>query len=317
MNSKAATSAIVQIGIALSLLFALMVWAYWTTLAEMTRKWAHDPQYAHGYLVPVFALAMLWLRRARLKPDRISPSWWGLPVLLAAVTVRLVGVHYYFEWFDFISLLPCLFGLCLLLGGWHALRWSWPALAFLFFMIPLPFSVEVALRDPLRQIGTRVSTYLMQTIGLPAFSEGNVIVVNDFRIGVVEACSGLRMLLVFFALSTAVAMLSERRAWERIVLVFSAVPIALISNIARITVTGVLYVTVDAETAQFVFHDLSGWLMMPFALILLWIECWLLSHLYFVYEEQALVVAQAAPKAASQSLAGNQESRPHIEQSVR
>jgi exosortase len=157
-------------------------------------------------------------------------------------------------------------------------------------MIPLPFSIEVALQRPLRTFGTVTSTYIMQTIGLPALAEGNVIVVRDYRIGVEEACSGLRMLMIFFALSTAVALISERPLWERIVIVASAVPIALVTNIMRITVTGIFYLTGNEKLADLVFHDLAGWLMMPFALGLLWVELWVLSRL-FVEEEQRPLVA--------------------------
>lgn len=270
------------IAVSLIILAAGVGWSYWTTFALMSDKWANDPQYSHGYLVPVFAAVLLWLRRGQLDVTQLRPSWWGLPILIGGVLMRLAGSMYYLEWFDFLSILPVLFGICLLLGGWHALRWAWPAIAFLFFMIPLPYTLEVALRGPLRRVGTVASTYLMQTIGLPAVAEGNVIVVEEHRIGVVEACSGMRMLMIFFALSTAVALLSERPLWERIVVILSAVPIALISNIIRITVTGVLHLLVSSEIADLVFHDLAGWLMMPLGLLLLWLELWLLAHLFIV-----------------------------------
>jgi len=266
------------------------LWSYWSTLAIMANKWAHDPQYSHGYLVPLFALALLWMRRDLLDTTKLKPCWWGLPIVLVSIAIRLIAAQYYFEWFDFISLVPCIFGLCLLIGGWHAVRWAWPAIGFLLFMIPLPYSLEVMMRAPLRRVGTIVSTFLMQTLGLPALAEGFVIVVGDHDIGVAEACSGLRMLMIFFALSTAVALVSEKPLWEKIVIVLSAGPIALISNILRITVTGILYATVSSEIAELVFHDLAGWLMMPLGVALLWLELWLLSRIFVVEEERPLSV---------------------------
>ncbi len=267
-----------------------VIWAYWTALTAMADRWSRDPEYSHGYLVPLFALVILWMRRNMLDVSKLKPSWWGLPVLLAGVSLRLVAARYYLEWFDFLSLVPCVVGIGLMLGGWHALRWFWPAAGFLFFMIPLPFTLEVALREPLRRIGTVSSTYIMQTCGLPAFSEGMVIVVNDTRIGVVEACSGLRMLMIFFALASAVALLSQRPYWERAVIVLSAIPIALISNVARITVTGLLYGMKLDHLAKVVFHDLAGWLMMPLGLLLLWAELWFLSKLFITEDEQPMAV---------------------------
>src|SRR5436305_589397 len=82
------------------------------------------------------------------------------------------------------------------------------------------------LTEPLHGIATVSSTFLLQTLGLPALAEGNVILLNDVHIGIVEACSGLRMLVIFFALSTAVALLTRRPLWEKVVVALSAVPIA-------------------------------------------------------------------------------------------
>jgi exosortase len=147
-------------------------------------------------------------------------------------------------------------------------------------MVPLPYSLEQALREPLRRIGTHAGTYVLQTLGFAAISEGNVIVIEDTRVGVEEACSGLRMLMIFFALSTAVALLSKRVLWERVLIVLSAVPIALVANITRISATAILHRTAGPEIANMVFHDLAGWLMMPVALLLLWLELWILGTLF-------------------------------------
>jgi exosortase len=256
-----------------------LLWAYWTTLGEAAERWAHDPQYSHGYLVPAFALALLWMRRASFPAEDLHPSWWGLPLLLAGVALRLAGTHYYFVWFDAISLIPCTAGVIWMVGGWKLCRWSLPAVMFLIFMIPMPYTLEVMMADPLQRLATLTSTFALQTLGLPAIADGNVILLNDVRIGIVEACSGLRMMVIFFALSTAVALVIRRPLWERMLIAASAVPIALIVNISRITVTGVLHDTVGTEIANAVFHDLAGWLMMPVALALLGVELAILSRL--------------------------------------
>jgi len=257
-----------------------VLWSYWTTLGEAAERWSIDPQYSHGYLVPAFAALLLWLRRGRLAGGPARANGWGWPLLAAAIVLRFVGSYYHFVWFDAVSLLPCLGALCLLLGGTRAWRWACPAIAFLFFMIPLPYQAAVAMAGPLQHIATTASTYLLQTLGMPAVAEGNVILLNEASLGIVEACSGLRMLVVFFALSTAVTLVARRPFWERIFLVFSAIPIALFTNIVRITATGVAYETVGGEAGQFIFHDLAGWLMMPLALSLLGIELKFLTHLF-------------------------------------
>src|SRR5262249_56384836 len=90
-------------------------------------------------------------------------------------------------------------------GGWSSCRWALPAVAFLAFMIPLPYRLEVMVADPLQRLATTTSTFALQTLGLPALAEGKVILLNEVKIGIVEACSGLRMMMIFFAISTAVA----------------------------------------------------------------------------------------------------------------
>ena len=182
--------------------------------------------------------------------------------------------------------MPAVAGIFLLVGGWKALRWAGPAVAFLIFMFPLPGFLDTRLLAPLQKIATAASTYVLQTIGIPSYSEGNRIVIGEVQLGVVEACSGLRMLTIFVALAVAITLVTDRPMWERIVIVASAVPIALAVNIARITVTGILHLTTSSQLADMVFHDLAGWFMMPMALGLLYVEFQILSHL-LIEEGQA------------------------------
>ncbi len=257
-----------------------LIWAYWPTLVEMVRRWSTDPRYAHGYLVPAFALFLLWSRRDRLADLKPQPSGWGLVLIGVALGLRLAGAYYYLGWFEAASLLPALAGLCVLLAGWKSLRWSWPAIAFLAFMMPLPFRLEIALAQPLQRIATKASTYTLQTLGFSALAEGNVIQLEHSRIGVVEACSGLSMLFTFFALASAVLIVMRRPWLDTLLILASVVPIALIVNVARITVTGILHEKVSSRAANIVFHDLAGWFMMPIALGILWAELELLAHLF-------------------------------------
>jgi exosortase len=293
-----AVRAIRPIALVFAAPLAVVLWAYGTTLGDAAERWAHDPQYSHGWLVPAFAVLLLWLRRGKLASPALSPSWWGLGILLGAAAVRLGGTYFHFEWLNPLSLLPCLAGLVVLVGGWAYLRWAWPAIAFLFFMIPLPHNLSIQLAAPLQAIATEASTFILQVLGQPALAEGNVILLNEVELGVVEACSGLRMLVVFFALSTAVAILLRKPLWERLLICVSAIPIALLTNILRITVTAILYEYAGKEVGDAVFHDLAGWLMMPLALFFLWVEMKLLGRLLIEAPPAApALVGQGGPAA--------------------
>jgi len=256
-----------------------LAWAYWPTFQALAQRWSHDPKYSHGFLVPVFALVLLWSRQGKIPRQPLEPSWWGATWLLTALCMRMAAGFFYLDALDGLSLLPALGGICLLLGGRAALRWSWPAIAFLAFMLPLPYRIDMALAGPLRQMATAASVYLLQTCGLPAFAEGNVIVVDDLRLGVVDACSGLGMLMTFLALATAFAILIDRPLADRRILVASAIPIAVLANITRVTATALAHQSLGPGLANAIMHDLAGWLMMPLALGLLWLELRFLHRL--------------------------------------
>ena len=259
---------------------ASCLWSYWPTLRDLAGRWADEPQYSHGFLVPLFALFLLWHRRARLAAGPFRGVWWGAVLAVASVGVQIAGVYLFVPWLEEISLLPCLLGVCLLLGGWKAVRWAWPAVAFLLFMIPLPFQLERALAQPLQRVATLGSTFCLEALGFRATSEGNIIWINDeTRIGVAEACGGLSMLLAFFALAAAFAVILRRPLLDKMVLIASAVPVALFANIVRIAVTGVLHETTGSQAAHVFFHDLAGWFMMLLALAVLWLELLVLSRL--------------------------------------
>jgi exosortase len=150
-------------------------------------------------------------------------------------------------------------------------------------MVPLPFQLDMALAQPLRRIATLASTYLLQTLGFPAISEGNIILIDELRLGVIDACSGLGMLMTFFALATAMALVVQAPLLDRLIIVASAVPIAILANIVRITLTAVAY---EAFGEYPLFHDVSGWLMMPLAVAVMWLELRLVGRLLVPVEER-------------------------------
>ena len=262
-----------------AVLVAVLVWSYGEPILGLVRRWWNEQDYVYGFLVPVFAGYLLWLRRVMLAGVAWKGSWWGLPLLVVAGAMRWTSSYFYYGLVDPLSLVPCLLGLVLLAGGWKVLRWAWPAIFFLVFMVPLPGFVAGALSHPLQRIGTIMSTYIIQTVGIPSVAQGNVIVLSQAELGVAEACSGLRMMMLFAAVSVGAALMVRRSAIEKLVIVASAVPIAILANVARITGTAMLYETAGEKWGEAVFHDLAGWFMMPLAVALLWIEMALLSQL--------------------------------------
>jgi exosortase len=286
-----------------------LTWVFWPTFCYLAEQWHLEAQYSHGYLVPFFALFLCWSRRDKYDAARRRTTWWGLAVLAAGLALRLGGTYVSFEWLRATALLPCLAGLILLVGGREALRWTWPGVVFLLFMIPLPYQISEALSEPLQRLGTRASTYFLQTLGFAAYHEGNVIFLDQVRVNIIKSCSGLSMLMIFIALSTAVVLVIPRSGLEKLLMLASAVPIALVANLVRITVTVIMFRTVGKELASLFFHNLAGWMMMFLALGMMWLELRLFSWILVSRPERTL--ASAMPFAPQQRAPAAPESTKH------
>jgi len=261
-------------------LCALVVVSFGGTLRHLSHRWANEADYSHGFLVPVFAAYLLWHRRDLMRVGS-GGRWLGVLLLFASAGLRLASAYYVVPLGDGVAIPLCLAGAVLLLGGWSLFGWAWPSIAFLLFMIPLPGAISERMSGPLQHVATVSSTYLLQTLGVPAAAVGNVIHLSEEPpIMVVEQCSGLRMLICFIAITVGAAFVVDWGLLERVVIILSGIPIAVISNITRITATGLVQEHFGPAVAENIFHDFAGWLMMPFACLLVAIQLWLLSRMF-------------------------------------
>ena len=201
----------------------LGAWAYWPTLAETINAWGSNPDYAHGYFVLPVAAWLLWQRRASLPWERLRPAWGGLLLLLLAAVIRLIGARFYLPRLDGWSIPIWLGGVCWMVGGPRFLRWCAPSVAFLWFMFPLPGTVETFLSLPLQRIATRLSTWALVCLGQPAIAEGNTILLGEQTLDVERACSGLRITYGIAALAVGYALVFRTRGWTTFVLLASVV----------------------------------------------------------------------------------------------
>jgi len=228
-------------------------------------------------------------------------SWFALGLIALGSVLRLAFGYFGLDVPGMYTFVPLATGVVLYFaeaGDWRRLL---PAAVLLFFMFPLPFTVEQAVLGPLQTLAAKSGAYALQTLGLEASSEGgNFIRLGDFRLGVVEQCSGLRMATVLTALVLMYVFLVRIPLWQSIVLVAAAVPIAVAVNFLRITVTGLLYVYAGRELAERVFHDWAGYLMPPVAIILVAGLQWLLDRLFYVDLDPEVPLAERrAPRSKS------------------
>ena len=269
--------------LAVGLTLAAVAFGFYPVLAELVHLWTSKADYSHGLLVVPFVGYLLYRRRDLIPATIQWPKPVGvLPLLLsAAILVAADRVNIAKEWSQGFALVLALAGVVVLYGGGlKALHWAWPGLVFLLFALQLPHSIEQRLSVKLQAFATDAGNFAFQTIGLASYTRGNIIVIGDTTLGVDRACSGLSMLLAFVTLAAAIAVLyRDRPVIDRVLILASSVPIALVCNVLRIVVTGLVYHAGWTRLGDAIVHDLAGWLMMPLALGMLWGELKLLDFL--------------------------------------
>jgi exosortase len=219
---------------------ALVLILYGRVLGAMAQQWWSDPNYGHGFLVPVFAAYILWRERSRRREVPIRTSNWGLPIMLSAIGLLILGTLGAEHFTARISMLILISGIIVFLVGWQALRSVAFPMAYLVFMVPLPAIIYYELTFPLQMIASRLGANGLIALGVPTIREGNLLILPNCTLEVVEACSGIRSLLSLLAAVVGYVYLAEPSTWKRCVLVAATVPIVIVSNGFRLVATGVL-----------------------------------------------------------------------------
>ncbi|MEL6110478.1 MAG: exosortase/archaeosortase family protein, partial [Planctomycetota bacterium] len=192
------------------ILLIVFAWAYWPVMWSIQDSWQREQDYSHGYLVLPLAAYFLWLRRASLPELSSGLAWGGIGLIAASVSLRCLGAAIYVDALVGWSIPLWVAGVCWLLFGRQVTWWATPAIAFLFFMIPLPYVIEHSLSQPLQAASTTISSFALQCCYLPAVSEGNTILLGEQRLEVERACSGLRIFFGITALAYAILTIAPR-----------------------------------------------------------------------------------------------------------
>jgi exosortase len=246
---------------------------YGPVLTHLVADWWQNPDYSHGFVVPLFVGYVLYQWRHRLPQVPFEPSNLGLPVMIGAIGLLLAGSLGAELFVARFSLLFLLGGMLLFFAGWKMLRAVAFPLAFLALMIPLPVIIYNQITFPLQLLASRLSSNWLELVGVPVLQEGNVLVLPNYSLEVVEACSGIRSLMSLIALAIAYGYFVEKRLWARITLVVLMLPIAVASNALRVVGAGVLTYFFGPYAAEGFFHLFQGWLIFVSA-----VACMLLAH---------------------------------------
>jgi exosortase len=221
-------------------LSALVVIMYASVLNSLGRQWWDDPNYSHGFLVPMFAGYVLWTERDRWRALPSDPSNFGFAVMVMAIGLRVLGMLGAELFIARLSLLIMIVGIVLFLAGRHTLRAIVFPIGYLLFMIPLPAVVYYQLTLPMQLLASRLGASGLVGLGIHTIREGNLLILPNCTLNVVEACSGIRSLLSLVAATVAYGHLAESSTWKRTALAVASIPVAIATNGLRLVAVGVL-----------------------------------------------------------------------------
>jgi exosortase len=276
----------IKIAVLGGLLIAVNFWQF----RKLVATWRHDPNWSHGFLIPLFSLYLLYARRDELLGAPRRVCLWGLAILLLGLACVVLGFYpIRNDWFCQLSMILTLFGLVLYLGGRRLMRVAWVPILYLSLAMPIPARLYERIAIPLQGLAASASGYLLRTFGASVRVTALNLQITSISghthgVMVAEACSGVRSLLAFVALGVAMAFIERRPAWQRGVLILAGVPIAVVCNILRVALTGAMYVFDLPELGHSFMHEFMGMALLVPALLLLLLLSRLMRSL-FIEEE--------------------------------
>ena len=262
-----------------SLLFILLICCFLPIFPELYDSWMSDSDNSHCLMVPFIVAYLIYMQKHNFSTVTHGSSVWGFVILFGAMILYLVSYAGDINFIARFCFVASISGAVLICFGTQFYRLIAFPLLFLFFMVPLPDSVVLRVSFPLQLLASKISHMVIQAVSIPVLREGNMLYFAEAQLEVAEACSGIRSLVAYIMLSTLFTYLMiNARIWLRMVVILSAVPLALFVNILRVTGTGILAHFFGSQVAQGFLHDFSGIVVFAFGFILLSLECRLLAR---------------------------------------
>jgi len=248
------------------------------SLVEMATTWTNVEEYSHGFFIPIITAYLLWMRRGELAlVPGFKASLPGLAIVGLGLILFVLGGLATIKTMEQYAFLIVLTGLFASAFGMHGLRVGAIPLLFLIFMVPFPSFILNNLSSKLQLISSWLGVEFIRACDIMVYLEGNVIDLGNYKLQVVDACSGLRYLFPLASLAFLCAYLFKGPFWQKLLIFLSSMPLTIFMNSFRIGVIGVLVDNWGTEMAEGFLHDFEGWAVFLLCMVLLFVEMWIFS----------------------------------------
>lgn len=261
------------------IIFAALCVSYYSAITHMVEVWESKEEYGHGFLIPLLSVFFVWQKKNELAKADFSGSWIGYLIVLFGLLLAIAGQLATIFVIVQYALVIIVIGLVYSYLGYNSFKKIAVPLFMLFLMIPLPVFLYQGLSSALQLLSTKIGVGVIRLFDISVFVEGNVIDLGQYKLQVVEACSGLRYLFPLLTLGLIAAYIFKQPVWKRVVLFLSTVPITVFMNSFRIGVIGVTVEYWGSDMAEGFLHDFEGWVVFMSCIAILMLEMWVLLRI--------------------------------------
>jgi exosortase len=277
--------------IKIAVIMGLIWWVNRVQFPGMWHEWGNDDNWSHGYLIPLFSLFLIYVRFRELLAVERKVCWWGLPFVVVFCVLQWQAYSFQNPWSCQVSMAFLTASLVLFVAGWGMFKLLWLPILFLIFAMPIPDPLYDPMAVKLQGIATTGGAAVLRLFGVKLAVTGSSLFVTnvhgeEVQLGVKEACAGVRLLMAFVALSVAMAYMTARPVWQRIVLVLMGVPVAIASNVLRVAGTCAFFVWGYDELGEDVMHSFAGILTLIPAAGMLWLLAKLMDALFVEVDDE-------------------------------
>ena len=265
---------------------------YFLIFATTFKEWLLDcwelDDFSHCLLIPVISGYILWTLKDEISRYKITGGKFGLFILLASIGVFFYGYGYSWNIFQRIGLVGVFIGLVGFIFGTKFITSQFFPLFYLIFAIPIPFVVYGKISRFLRGMVTTISASILQVMNIPAYNEGNILVVGDYHLGVVDACSGIRSIMAILSIAILFTYLFKSGVLGGILLASLTLPVAVAMNIVRVLTMAIALHQYNLDLTEGTLHDVLGFFIFSLIITLMYLSWRFIKWLLYLEDQEVI-----------------------------